>query len=133
MLSYSNSGCLWLCLKFKTMPKTTLTNQELVALFSGAETTIYPSLDEGFGLTILQAMACGSSVVTSSISSMPETAGDAAVLVYPKSVNDIARGIVKAIKDKETLIAKGLKRSKQYSWEKVARETLKVYEGVRSK
>lgn len=103
---------------------------DLCALYSGAQALIYVSLYEGFGLPILNAFACGISVVTSNISSMPEVAGEAAVLVNPEEVDDIAQGIKDALKNRDELIKKGYARVKQFSWEKAARGTLKVYQEV---
>ncbi len=115
-----------------TRPIGHITNPELSAIYSGAEALVYPSLYEGFGLPILQAFACGCPVLTSNISSMPEVAGDAAVLVDPKSVDSITEGIRMVLKEKEDLIKKGFKRVKDFSWEKTARETLKVYNEARN-
>jgi glycosyltransferase involved in cell wall biosynthesis len=72
-------------------------------------------------------MACGCPVVNSRVSSLPEIAGEAAVLVDPLEVDDIARGIKEAIGRREEMVKKGLKRVKLFSWEKCARETLEVY------
>lgn len=102
-------------------------DSKLAVLLSGAEALVYPSLYEGFGLPILQAFACGTPVVTSNISSMPEVAGGAAVLVDPYSVNSIVEGIKKAVSAPRALIKKGFARVKDFSWEKAALETLKVY------
>ncbi|MGB9706964.1 MAG: glycosyltransferase family 4 protein, partial [Microgenomates group bacterium] len=102
--------------------------QDLPALYSGALGLVYASLYEGFGLPILEAMACGCPVVTSNVSSMPEVAGEAAVLVDPLSVEDIRKGIEKMLKDKEKLIKLGKKRCREFSWKKAAQQTLKVYE-----
>lgn len=102
--------------------------EKLNALYSGASCLVYPSLYEGFGLPILEAFICGCPVVTANVSSMPEVAGKAAILVNPRSVKDIVRGIKEAIEKKESLIKAGLKRVKQFSWKKAAKETLKVYE-----
>jgi len=103
-------------------------NEELAGLYSGARCLVYPSLHEGFGLPILEAMTCGCPVVTSNISSMPEVAGKAAVLVNPLEVEDIGRGIKEAIEKREEIVKKGYQRVKLFSWEKCAKETLKVYE-----
>jgi len=105
-----------------------ISDHELSALYSGASCFLYPSLYEGFGQPILEAMNCGCPVVTANISSMPEVAGEAAVLVDPLSVKSIAEGIKKALKNREKLIEKGFKQVKKFSWEKCARETLAVYE-----
>jgi len=103
-------------------------NKELPALYSGASCFTYPSLYEGFGLPILEAFACQCPVVTSNISSMPEVAGQAAVLVDPLDVKDIARGIKEVLENRKKLIKAGSDRVKQFSWEKAAKETLKVYQ-----
>ncbi len=102
-------------------------SQDLVGLYSGARALIYPSLYEGFGLPILEAMACECPVVTSNISSMAEVAGDAAMLVDPYKVDSISDGIEKILKGPKNYIEKGLKRVQDFSWEKTARMTLDVY------
>lgn len=103
---------------------------DLPALYSGAQALLYTSLYEGFGLPILEAMACGCPVVTSNVSSMPEVAGDAAILVDPEDFGEIRRGIETVLRQREELIKRGFARVKQFSWEKAAKETLKVYESV---
>ncbi len=108
-----------------------ISDEDLVGLYSGAKALVYPSLYEGFGLPILQAFACECPVVTSNIGAMKEVADTAAILVDPMDVNSIAEGIDKAVDSPKTLIAKGLKRVKDFSWEKAARETLKGYEESR--
>lgn len=107
-------------------------DKELSALYTGAEALVFPSLYEGFGLPILDAFVCQTPVVTSNFSSMPETAGEAAVLVDPQSVDSIVEGIKTALKEKKDLVKKGLKRAKEFSWEKTAQETLEVYDEVAS-
>ena len=104
---------------------------EMPALYSGAKALVYASLYEGFGLPILEAFACGTPVVTSNISSMPEVAGGAAVLVDPYDVNSIAEGIKKALDGPKGLIEKGIARVKDFSWEKTAKMTLNVYNEAR--
>lgn len=106
--------------------------EDLSALYTGAEALVYPSLHEGFGIPILDAMNCGTPVVTSNVSSMPEVAGNAAVLVDPYDVNSITEGIREALSKKKTLVAKGKARVKQFSWEKAARRTLEVYKEATS-
>lgn len=102
--------------------------EDLNALYAGAEVFVYPSLYEGFGLPIFDAMSFGCPVVTSNVSSMPEVTGNAGILVDPESVEDIANGIEKAMKESKSLVEKGHKRVMEFSWGKTARETLKVYE-----
>jgi glycosyltransferase involved in cell wall biosynthesis len=104
-----------------------VSDDDLIALYSGARAMVYPSLYEGFGLPILQAMACGCPLVTSNRGAMKEIAADASVLVDPMDTNSIAAGIIKAVNNPKTLSIKGLKRVKDFSWEKCAKETLDVY------
>ena len=105
---------------------------ELPVFYSGAEVLVYPSLYEGYGMPILESFACGTPVVTSDISSMPEVAGGAAVLVDPYDINSIAEGITKALRGPKRLITDGFERVKQFSWEATAKQTLEVYnEGVK--
>jgi len=107
-----------------------VSDNELSCLYSGAESLVYASLYEGFGLPILDAFACECPVVTSNVSSMPEVAGDAAVLVDPKDVDSISEGILKASKTRQGLIEKGSKRLRLFSWKKAAKETIKLYESL---
>lgn len=100
---------------------------ELPTFYSGAEVLVYPSLYEGFGIPILEAFVCETPVVTSNVGSMAEVAGNAAVLVDPYNTSSIADGILEAVKNKDKLVKSGLKQAKKFSWEKTARETLKVY------
>lgn len=108
-------------------------DSDLAILYNAAEMLAYACLYEGFGIPILEAMACGCPVVTSNLSSMPEIAGDAALLVDPKEVQQIKSAMDRLIKDKKLrkdMIKKGLKRSSQFSWQRCARETIKAYEGM---
>jgi len=103
---------------------------ELPALYSGALFFVYPSLYEGFGFPVLEAMACGTPVITSNVSSLPEVAGDAAILINPHHVEELAWQMERLFEDKELreeLKKKGLERSKSFSWEKTAMKTLEVY------
>jgi len=93
---------------------------ELAALYRGARCVVYPSLYEGFGLPVLEAMACGTPVVTSSATAMEEVAGGAAVLVDPLSVSAIAAGIHEAVSRREELVAAGLARARSFTWEQAA-------------
>lgn len=105
----------------------------LIALYRGALAFLYPSFYEGFGIPILEAMACGCPVITSSHGAMKEVAGEAAYLVDPKSVRAIATAMQRIAKDKKLakeLKDKGLKRAKAFSWRETAKKTLKVYEQV---
>lgn len=100
------------------------------AIYSNAEALLFPSLFEGFGLPILEAQACGCPVLTSNTSSMPEVAGRGAVYVNPTSVKDIIRGIREIGGIRGKIIKVGFENIRRFSWEKCARETLKVLEGV---
>lgn len=104
-----------------------VSTSDLMALYSGASLFLYPSLYEGFGLPILEAFACRCPVLTSNISSLPEVAGDACVLVNPNSIDDIVHGIKSAIRTSKTLIRKGSVRVGEFSWHKTAKQTLDVY------
>lgn len=107
-----------------------VSDSDLGALLTGSKALIFASLYEGLGVPILDAFNCEVPVVTSNIGSMLEVSGDAAVLVDPYNVNSIAGGIEEALNKPKTLIDKGLKRVKDFSWEKNARETLKVYKEI---
>jgi len=106
---------------------------DLPALMSGARLFVFPSLYEGFGLPVLEAMACGVPVVCSNASSLPEVAGDAAVLVDPLDVEGMAAAMERVLGNNELraeLIERGFEQAGKFSWEKCARETLKVLEMV---
>ncbi|MGD0523213.1 MAG: glycosyltransferase family 1 protein [Candidatus Microgenomates bacterium] len=107
-----------------------VSESDLVDLYSGASALVYPSIYEGFGLPILQAFACGCPVVTSNLSSMPEAAGEAAVLVDPYKTDEIKEGIEKVLRAPKTYIEKGFRQVKNYSWDKTARLTLDVYRSL---
>jgi glycosyltransferase involved in cell wall biosynthesis len=102
-------------------------DEELAMLYRGARCVVYPSLYEGFGLPVLEAMACGSPVVTSVGGAMEEVAGGAAVLVDPHDVAGIAAGIEQAVAQADELRARGLERARAFSWDDAARQTLEVY------
>lgn len=104
-----------------------VTRSDLATLYSGALALVYTSLYEGFGLPILEAMKLGCPVVTSNISSMPEVAGDAAVLVDPANPDEIAEGIEKVLSNRNHWIRLGRGHVKKFSWEKTARKTLDIY------
>ncbi|MCF6149645.1 MAG: glycosyltransferase family 4 protein [Candidatus Kuenenia sp.] len=102
----------------------------LSCLYSGASLFIMPSLYEGFGLSVLESMACGTPVVTSSVSSLPEVCGNAAFLINPHDVEEISNAIdivLNDMKTKNSLIQRGLEQARQFNWTKTARETLAVY------
>jgi glycosyltransferase involved in cell wall biosynthesis len=104
-----------------------VTDDELARLYRGALCVAYPSLYEGFGIPVLEALACGASVVTSKGSAMAEIAGDAAVLVDPRDVEAIAGGIADAIARRDELAKLGPERARAYSWEASAEATAAVY------
>lgn len=111
-------------------------DEDLPALLSGATGFVYPSLHEGFGLPILEAGGCGVPVITSNTSSLPEVAGDAALLVDPHDVDAIAETMMRILTDealRAELARRGLENVKRFSWEKCARETLAVLESVARK
>lgn len=110
-----------------------VSNEDLPCLYSGAELFVFPSLFEGFGIPVIEAMACGIPVVASNQTSIPEVAADAALLVNPMDAEGIAEAMYKILSDsslKDHLIKRGLDRAKAFSWEGMARETLKLYEDV---
>ena len=105
--------------------------QDLPAVYSHARLFVYPSLYEGFGLPVLEAMACGCPVITSNISSLPEVAGNATILVNPYNIIEITTSMNRVLKDKklqEHLKRQGLKQAKKFSWKKCAKETFKIYQ-----
>jgi glycosyltransferase involved in cell wall biosynthesis len=103
---------------------------DLKALLTGARGLIFASLYEGYGIPVLDAFACGVPVVTSNISSMPEVAGEAAVLVDPYDASSIADGIAKVLSAPKGLVEKGLSRVTEFTWENTAKMTLDVYREV---
>ena len=106
---------------------------ELPALLSRARLFVFPSLYEGFGLPVLEALACGTPVVCSNSSSLPEAAGAAAVLVDPLDVEGLAAAMERVLSDEELrvkLIEHGFEQVRKFSWERCARETLDVLESV---
>jgi len=108
-------------------------NDDLVMLYSFAKVFVYPSLYEGFGLPILEAMSCGVPVVTSNTSSMPEVAGDAALLIDPQQEDQIAKAILKILNNADlaaSLSDKALRRAQFFSWQKTAQETVDIYQAV---
>jgi len=105
----------------------------LRVFYATASAFLFPSLYEGFGLPPLEAMAHGTPVVASNVSSLPEVLGDAAVLVNPKNVFDIARGLREVLVDdalREELRVRGQRRTLSYSWDESARKVLEIYRQV---
>jgi glycosyltransferase involved in cell wall biosynthesis len=110
-----------------------VTNQELPLIYNLAEAFLYPSLRESFGIPILEAMACGTPVITSNTSSMPEVAGGAALLIDPFKPESIAEAILQLQNNsakRTSQIAQGLERVQQFSWFETARQVRSIYEQV---
>jgi glycosyltransferase involved in cell wall biosynthesis len=102
-------------------------DDDLARLYRGARCLAYPSLYEGFGIPIVEAMACGTPVVTSRGGATEETAAAAAVLVDPLDPAAIAGGIEEAVARREELVPAGLERAGEFQWDDVARRTAEVY------
>ncbi len=112
-----------------------VSDDRLVDLYQHAALFVFPSLYEGFGLPVLEAMACGCPVISSDSSSLPEVAGDAAILVGPSDVEGFARQMERVLTDaslRQDLRKRGLERAAQFSWDRTARETVAVYRQVAS-
>jgi glycosyltransferase involved in cell wall biosynthesis len=108
-----------------------VTNEDLPSLYKNALCFVLPSLYEGFGLPVLEAMKFGCPTVISNVSSLPEVGGDAAIYFNPQNVDDIAEKLELVIQDsklREEMVEKGYNQVKKFSWEKTAKETLKVLE-----
>jgi len=110
--------------------------ETLRCFYESAAAFVFPSRYEGFGLPPLEAMACGTPVVTANVSSLPEVVGDAAVLVNPANVFDIARGIRDVLLDealRAELIRRGLEQAARFSWERTAQQMLEIYREAAAK
>jgi len=108
-----------------------INDNDLSLLYSAAEVFVYPCLYAGFGLPPLEAMACGTPVISSNNSSIPEVVGDAGILIDPYQVYDISNALVHVLDDKsmqKKMIKKGKKQAELFSWENAARETLNIYQ-----
>ena len=108
-----------------------LRTPDVALLMAGALALVYPSLYEGFGLPVLEAMACGIPVITSEVGGLAEVTGDCAVIVDPENVESIAAGIMRTLDDadlRRDLGRRGLARARAFSWSRAATETLRVYE-----
>ncbi len=105
-------------------------SQDLPALYNGASVFLFPSLKEGFGIPVIEAMACATPVITSNCSSLPEVAGEEALMVSPKNPKEIAESLIRLENDEDfrkKQIAYGLKRAKLFSWENTADKYTKLY------
>jgi glycosyltransferase involved in cell wall biosynthesis len=103
---------------------------ELLWWYRAAAAFVYPSLWEGFGLPVLEAMACGTPTVTSKASSLPEVAGDGALLVDPLSVEELAEALIRVLGSEETaqrLRQAGMKQASRFSWQQTGQQTAAVY------
>jgi alpha-1,3-rhamnosyl/mannosyltransferase len=110
-----------------------VSDRDLAKLYEDAFLFVYPSLYEGFGFPVVEAMSFGLPVVTSDVSSMPEAAGDAGILVNPNSPKSISSAILRILEDellRKKLSRQSLKQSQKFSWRTCARETLEVIENV---
>jgi glycosyltransferase involved in cell wall biosynthesis len=108
--------------------------EDKALLYASAQLFLFPSLYEGFGLPPLEAMACGTPVISSNAASLPEIVGDAALLVEPEAAIGWAETIRVAMKNegrRAEMRARGLAQAKKFSWERAARETLQVYESIK--
>ena len=108
--------------------------KRLIQYYQGADCLVYPSLFEGFGIPLLEAMATGCPIVTSNTSSMPEVAGDAALYVDPTDASSIRTAMSRLLHDRELrrgLRQRGISRVQQFTWSAVAQQTLAVYEGIK--
>lgn len=113
-----------------------VTDEELVSLYKSAECFVMPSFEEGFGIPLLEAMACSCPVASSNAGSLPEVGGDACLYFDPKHNEDMVEKISRVLNNeklREELISKGEKKYREFSWEKLANQTLKVYNGVDGK
>ena len=107
--------------------------EDLKVLYNFADVSVYPSFYEGAGLPVLEAFKCGCPVVTSNVSSMPEFAGDAAVLIDPYKIDSIADGIYSALRDSEyrlALVEKGIRRASLFTWDMTAKNLLEIFRGL---
>jgi glycosyltransferase involved in cell wall biosynthesis len=107
--------------------------QDKAPLLSAATIFAFPSLYEGFGIPVLEAMACGTPVVTSNVSALPEVAGDACVLVNPYDPEAISQAFADLLEDqgkRDDLSRRGLERARRYTWHEVAEQTLRVYKEI---
>jgi glycosyltransferase involved in cell wall biosynthesis len=107
-----------------------VTDLELITLYSMADVFVFPSFFEGFGVPLIEAMACGAPVVTSNTSSMPEVVGDAAVLIDPHNTTQIANAILQVLENEHLCVKlrqKGYTRAQQFTWAKSASKMLSVY------
>ena len=110
-----------------------VSDEELLDLYNACDVFVFPSFYEGFGLPVLEAMACGRAVACSETSAIPEVADSAAILFDPNSATEITRAILDLVLDRELkrrMGKLGLSRAQQFNWRKAAAQTLEVYHAV---
>jgi glycosyltransferase involved in cell wall biosynthesis len=110
-----------------------VTDEDLAALFSSCRVSVYPSLYEGFGLPILEAMACGAPVITSRIPVIMEIASGAARLVDPTDIRELTEALTEMLTDhraRQHFAAAGPRRAAEYTWNRTAQDTLQVYREI---
>jgi glycosyltransferase involved in cell wall biosynthesis len=110
-----------------------VSEDDLPVLYNGAEVLVYPAFAEGFGLPVLEAMSCGTPVITSNTTSLPEVTGDAAILINPHLFEEIGEGIEKLLNNqglRKEFSEKGLERAQKFKWDKTAEKTIEVYRKV---
>ena len=108
-------------------------SKDLPYFYNASEMLVYPSFYEGFGLPPIEAMACGTPVITSSVTSLPEVCYDSALLINPNNPDDLSYAIEKVLSDSLLVLAmvkKALTRSRLFSWENTAISTIKAYENI---
>ena len=118
-----------------TMPGL-IVDDDLAAIYSGAQMFFYPSLYEGFGLPPLEAMQCGVPVIASNRTSIPEVVGDAGLLLDPMSTDDWCHAMLSLSNDeslRQKMQQKGLERAKQFGWRKCAEDTVNIYKSILGK
>jgi glycosyltransferase involved in cell wall biosynthesis len=107
-----------------------VSDQDLVSLYNAASLFVFPSLYEGFGLPPLEAMACGTAVISSTASSLPEVVGEAGLLIDPADTEALAKAMEQVLSDTEMrkqMQSAGLVQAQNFSWEKTARQTIESY------
>lgn len=110
-----------------------ISEEDLPVLYNSAKVFIYPSLYEGFGLPVLEAMACGVPVITSNTSSLPEIVGDAGIMVDPLDIEALSSAISRVLGDaalRNRMIKSGIKRAAEFSWEKTAQKNMQIYQDL---
>ncbi|MEN4017617.1 MAG: glycosyltransferase family 1 protein [Methanobacterium sp.] len=107
--------------------------EDIASIYNAADIFVFPSFYEGFGLPPLEAMACGTPVITSNVTSLPEVVGDAGIMINPHNIDGLANKMYELLTNdglKDDLRKKGLNRAKLFSWDKTAHETFKIYEDI---